>query len=45
MESVLHGVIDQALTGRSDRPDAICVGIAGADRCDAVVQAAASTCA
>ena len=42
MESVLHGAIDQALTGRADRPDAICVGIAGADRThDAeVVQAA-----
>jgi len=42
MESVLHGVIDQALGGRSDRPDAICLGIAGADRThDAeVVQAA-----
>ena len=42
MESVLHGVIHQALTGRSDRLDAICVGIAGADRThDAeVVQAA-----
>jgi len=32
METVLHGVIDQALTGRADRPDAVCVGIAGADR-------------
>jgi N-acetylglucosamine kinase-like BadF-type ATPase len=32
MTTVLHGVIEQAIDGRSDRLDAICLGIAGADR-------------